>query len=167
MYRKDNCSFNIYILADYIVYFYSKENKKIDKFKLHKILYYIYGYIYKYLNIELFSEEFYNWPYGPVIKDLWYTKYEFDKYLKYENDYTNLDIFNNYKNCLGIVNKVIERSFDFTTEEIVIKSKMEYPCLKTLIDDEIKKTYIIDFFKEKDPLNLNFKKNYKQKKYKI
>ena len=54
--------FNAKELANYIIFRYNLENKVISKIKLHKILYYAYGYIYKFTNQKLFAEEFYKFP---------------------------------------------------------------------------------------------------------
>ncbi len=151
--------FNAKELANYIIYRYNLENKEISKIKLHKILYYVYGYIYKFTNQKLFAEEFYNCPYGPIIKDVHYSMGKND----FKNLSSDIDLLekslvipklNLNIELLDIINYIINIINSYTDEEIIFKSKMEKPCYMTEHDVKIKDTLIHEYFLSNDPLKI-------------
>lgn len=149
--------FNAKELANYIIYRYNLENKEISKIKLHKILYYVYGYIYKFTNQKLFAEEFYNCPYGPIVKDVHYSMGKNDfKNLSCDKDLLEKSLvipkLNLNIEFLDIINQIMEIINSYTDEEIVFKSKLEKPCYMTKYEDKIKDTLICEFFLLNDPL---------------
>lgn len=68
-----------YILVDdiakYIIHFYTKENAYVSALSIHKILYMLQVFYYVQFKELLFTTQFEAWPYGPVIRCVYY-KYQ-------------------------------------------------------------------------------------------
>ena len=58
-------------VARYIVWRASENGTPISHLQLQKILYIVFGKVYKTLKRELFEEEFYAWVYGPVVLEVY------------------------------------------------------------------------------------------------
>ena len=60
------------VIAQYIISKCFKEEHPVSNLRLQKLLYLVQGQSYRILNKKLFDEDFYAWPYGPVIPEIYF-----------------------------------------------------------------------------------------------
>lgn len=137
-------------VAKYIIQYSSENGNEITNLRLQKILYYIQGYFFKKFNAEAFSEYIYNWPYGPVVKDVYY---EYNKFVAsaITLDESVLDIECSKKER-ELISVVIDKCFEYKPFELVNKTHQEEPWAKTNKFDVIPNTLIFDYFCKNNPL---------------
>lgn len=143
---------NVKNVAFYIINDFNEKGVKLDKVRLHKLLYYIYGYYFKYFNLEIFTNNFYSWCYGPVIKDLYYDMLNYDLRDLKLNGGENYNINDFY--TMKLIDIIINQCNVFTTNQIINKIKCETPMLKTKDKFVIKDFLIKDYFYTNNPLNI-------------
>ena len=141
-------------LSKFIIHYYNNCKKDISNLKLQKILYYIQGYYLKSHNKVAFDSNIYNWPYGPVVKDVYY---EFNIYgsknIVLNDEFENLNI--RLKPMLkDIVLKVLSKCSDMSAFELVNKTHSETPWSNTSLGQEITTDSIYDYFSKNNPLEL-------------
>lgn len=142
-------------IANYIIDRYTKQDVKITNLKLQKMLYYVQGYSLKKLNKKAFSSQIQNWPYGPVIPDVYF---EFNSYrgnpiyLHQDLDMESISIKGEIK---SIVDNIIEKCKDKSAFDLVRMTHSENPWSNTNKNEIISDKSMKDYFCANDPLEIN------------
>ncbi|MDY4813078.1 MAG: DUF4065 domain-containing protein [Ruminococcus sp.] len=142
-------------IANYIINEYTKQDITITNLKLQKMLYYIQGYSLKKFNEKAFSSEIRNWPYGPVIPDVYF---EFNGYrgnpiyLDQDFDIKSIAISGELK---SIVDDIIDRCKDERAFDLVKKTHAEEPWKNTEQNEIITEKSMKEYFCANDPLGIS------------
>ena len=79
-------------IARYIIYICSLERKPISNLQLQKILYYIQEFFLKNERRALFIDEIEAWPFGPVVRDVYYHYCGYGAMEIYDDNNPNVNI---------------------------------------------------------------------------
>lgn len=146
-------------IAKYVIHQYWMNGESITNLKLQKILYYVQGYVSKHCNEPAYPEEIYNWPYGPVVQDVYY---EYSRNRANPIEEPEEEFLERAKQrlkkdpaVLGVIDKVILKSYSFTASELVGKTHEEDPWKNTSESEEISYAKIAKYFRAHDPLKLS------------
>lgn len=145
-------------IAKYVIYKCSElENHSISNLQLQKILYYIQGYFFKFFNNEAYKEDICNWPYGPVVPDV-YFEYNMYGNKKIDNCFSEDDndissISNNYE-CRKWIDRVVDECIKISPSSLVQKTHDEQPWKSTARSQTISKNIICNYFMQHDPLGI-------------
>ncbi|WP_373402816.1 Panacea domain-containing protein [Candidatus Phytoplasma solani] len=143
-----------------VVDFFLKKDKKLNKTKIQKLLYYSQGYyIAKYDNV-LFPERIEAWPYGPVVPDVYAEALRqeiqpFFKYFDFENEKSNLPLTIEQKE---ILEQVFNKFGYMTASQLTKLTHKEEPWKKTYDPEKLYSSCVIepnilcDFFCNKKTL---------------
>ena len=72
--------YNVFDIAEYIIYNENKHNRRINNIRLQKLLYFVQLFYCAETDELLFDSEMTAWQYGPAVPIIWY------KYLHYGSD---------------------------------------------------------------------------------
>lgn len=140
-------------IAKHVIIYASENGNEITNLRLQKILYYIQGYFFKNFDVEAFSEDIYNWTYGPVVEDVYY------EYNKFVGSPIILDDFKdgiNLKNKeLKLIDSIIDICYQFKPFELVKKTHEEDPWKDSEKSLVIDKNHIHEYFKNNNPLKIS------------
>lgn len=141
-------------LSKFIIHYYNNCQKDISNLKLQKILYYIQGYYLKRYNKVAFDAKIHNWPYGPVIKDVYYEYNIYgSKNIVLNDEIENLEI--KLRSSLkDLVLKILSKCSDISALQLANKTHSETPWANTHIGQEIPNDLIYDYFSKNNPLDL-------------
>lgn len=153
----NNGIFNVRQIANYILHIYNEEGETISNLKLQKVLYYIQGYSLKSENEPAFDEEILHWAYGPVVARSYYDYCMYGSSninMYFDNIKDDVYYIEGYKDKSDLYKKVIKKSIEYTTMELVRKTHGEEPWCETSKNDVIDKQSIKLYFKKNDPLEI-------------
>ena len=142
-------------LAIGIISYYNDVNKQISNLKLQKILYYIQGYVIKEFSDAVFDSKIYNWPYGPVVEEIYfeYNEYRAKNIILKEDDRKNFLLKD--KTPRGkLILDVLKSCADKTAYQLVRMTHDEDPWKNSKSHDEITIKSISEYFSKHDPLNI-------------
>ena len=149
---------NVYELSRYIIRRYNSNMHEITNLKLQKILYYIQGYFFKLKSKPAFNEEIYSWPYGPVVKEIYfeYSGNGADSISLSDGDMSiQTDLNDVNKLDKKLINQIINKSYAYSAFDLVKKTHTEIPWISTQKGNVISKQKVEDYFSEHDPLDLD------------
>lgn len=148
-------------IADYIINRYKSYKRTITNLKLQKLLYYIQGYFFKVFKKRAFDEEIVNWTYGPVVPEIYHKFKIFGPEPLEIFDDEDIDmalfILNEFPEEKKLIDRIIEKSFEFDAFKLVDMTHSEMPWRSTKLHEEISVEYIKDYFNREDPLKLYVK----------
>lgn len=144
-------------IAYYVIEKYNERGVEISNLKLQKIMYYIQGYFYKDLKISAFDEEIFNWPYGPVVPDVYFEFSVFGSlpiYLdeKAKEETLNIKFNRDHKK---VIDRVVACCNDKKASQLVEMTHSETPWKSTSKSKVIPQRIIEEYFENHDPLNYN------------
>ncbi|MDO8059413.1 DUF4065 domain-containing protein ['Crotalaria aegyptiaca' phytoplasma] len=143
-----------------VAQFFVNKDKKINKTKIQKLLYYAQGYYLAQYNKVLFPDAIEAWPYGPVIPSVYAEtlKQEFQKqyYLDFSSQMTNFPISEEQK---AILEQVFDDFGQLSDVQLIEKTHEESPWKETYDPHKLYSQCII-----KPSLLYNFFKNNKKNK---
>lgn len=145
---------NVIDISNYIIEYCVKREYKITNLRLQKILYYVQGYFLKAYDQPAFLEEIVAWPYGPVVPEAYYNFCSFgrNELCLFENvDYDFTSISNEEKK---FINTIVDHCNELSVTELVNKTHLEDPWFNASDRSQITIDKIMEFFNEKDPLNI-------------
>lgn len=146
--------YNAIDIARWVISKCNKDGKKITNLRLQKTLYYIQGYFIRRYKYCAYNSQIYNWPYGPVVPDVYYEFCVNGSKPIYLSDNEELDptVIRNREHR-KIIDCIVDKCFDYTTSDLVSKTHEEKPWLSTCRNEEM--TEEIDaFFTCNDPLGI-------------
>lgn len=145
-------------ISKYIIHQYWKNGTTITNLKLQKILYYVQGYVSKFCNEPAFPEPIYSWPYGPVVPEVYYKYNENQARAIPEPEMQEFeqaqDRLNRDKVIQSFINKVIDKTYDYSASNLVGMTHNEAPWKDTEESKEIEYPKIARYFRSNDPLHL-------------
>lgn len=145
-------------IATYVIHQYWMNGESITNLKLQKILYYVQGYVSKRCNEPAYPEGIYNWPYGPVVQDVYYEYNQNRANPIGEPEETALEKAQQRLKrddaVLRVIDQVIRKSYDYTASDLVSKTHEEDPWGNTSEREEISYAKIAKYFRDHDPLGL-------------
>lgn len=145
-------------ISKYVIHQYWKNGTTITNLKLQKILYYVQGYVSKFCNEPAFPQAIYNWPYGPVVPDVYYEYNENqarpipgpeDEEFAQAQNRLKLD-----QVPLRFMEQVIDKSYRYSASELVRMTHEEDPWKNSHPSKEIPYEQIARYFRSHDPLKL-------------
>lgn len=148
--------YNALVIANYIIAKCNEQTYNISNLRLQKVLYYVQGYFFKTYNESAFDSDICNWPYGPVVPDVYYEYCVYGASLiHFENDQLekHLNEIKNRKHR-NLIDTIIEKCNDYTPGQLVYKTHEEAPWKETNRKDFILCNKIKDYFKNNNPLNI-------------
>ncbi|MDV3148910.1 MAG: DUF4065 domain-containing protein [Pigeon pea little leaf phytoplasma] len=139
-----------------VAQFFVNKDKKINKTKIQKLLYYAQGYYLAKYNKVLFQDAIEAWPYGPIISSVYAEtlKQEFQKqyYFDFSSQMTNSPFTEEQK---AILKQVFDDFGNLSDKQLSKKTYNEFPW-KTTYDPHklyskciIKPSILSHFFKIK------------------
>lgn len=142
-------------LAIGIISYYNNANQQISNLKLQKILYYIQGYAMRLNKSIAFDSKIYNWPYGPVIEEIYfeYNEYRAKNIVLKEDDRTSCFLKDKSAQAKLILD-VLNCCADKTAYELVRMTHSEDPWKNSKLHEEITIESIGKYFSNHDPLNI-------------
>jgi uncharacterized phage-associated protein len=112
-------------VAYYIIAYANSKNERITHLKLQKILYYLQGIIAAtYDGFMLFEDTVYAWPYGPVVRNVYYELCSNGSLPIYPCAFPKLSLT---EEMIGTMNKVIDSKIKKTERELVVETRNESP----------------------------------------
>ena len=143
---------NAISLSDYVISRFENNGTPITNLKLQKVLYYVQGYFFKQFNRAAFSEDIYNWQYGPVVPVVYY-EYNTNgsSPLASRSSYKNFPIEECEKK---LIDSIVAKCSGICTSTLVSMTHLEHPWKNSISGDIISKKSIELFFKLNDPLRL-------------
>lgn len=148
---------NVYELSRYVIKKYTENETDITNLKLQKILYYIQGYFLKFRSRPAFDEDIYRWPYGPVVKEI-YFEYNGNGArpicLSQEDMNIVTDLNDVNKADMKIIDYIIFKSYEYKVFDLVEKTHKESPWMYTTNGNIIPKDNISNYFLDSNPLDL-------------
>ena len=143
---------NAVSLSNYVISLFEERNVPITNLKLQKVLYYIQGYFYKHFGKAAFSDEIYNWQYGPVVPAVYYEYNDNGSVpLKSRLSFEDCSIPDNEKK---LIVSVVEKCAGIATSKLVSMTHSESPWKNAVLGNVIDKKSIETFFKYNDPLGI-------------
>jgi uncharacterized phage-associated protein len=146
---------NVYDVAKYIInYTITELEKTISNLKLQKMLYYVQGYSIKELSYPAFDAVIENWPYGPVVPEVYFEYNEFrggniDAISNFDLDESELP-----RKLKRIIEKIAKKCSTMSAFTLVNKTHSEAPWSNTKQNDIISNAIMSDYFNLQDPLNI-------------
>lgn len=146
-------------IAKYVIHQYWINGESITNLKLQKVLYYVQGYVSKRCNEPAYPQRIYNWPYGPVVPDVYY-EYNQNRANPIEEP-ENSALEQAEKRLqrdpamFDVVNQVIRKSYDYTASRLVGMTHEEAPWQNSKEYEEISYAQIAKYFRDHDPLKLS------------
>lgn len=146
---------NVYDIAKYIINFTITElEKPISNLKLQKILYYVQGYSLKKLSYPAFDAEIENWPYGPVVPEVYF------EYNSFRGN--NIDMVSNFDldelelpgELKKLIKRVSKKCSTISAFALVNKTHSEAPWSNTKQNNIISNAIMSNYFNLHDPLNI-------------
>jgi len=117
-----------YDLSVYIIQCANERNIPISHLKLQKILYYVQGSYLSEFGKPLFEEDIEAWPYGPVVRDVYYRYVQFGALnLKVTELNHRLDVTEKELIC---IKNVIDKKLPLSASALVEASHSEDPWLQ-------------------------------------
>ncbi|MDV3166434.1 MAG: DUF4065 domain-containing protein ['Waltheria sp.' little leaf phytoplasma] len=139
-----------------IAQFFVNKDKKINKTKIQKLLYYAQGYYLAKYNKVLFQDAIEAWPYGPVISAVYAEtlKQEFQNqsYFDFSSQMTHFPFTEEQK---AILEQVFNDFGKLSANQLSKKTHNEFPWKKTYDPNKlyaqciIKPSILFHFFKNK------------------
>ena len=150
-------SYNSLIIANYIIAQCNIKQLDISNLRLQKILYYVQGYFLKFYDERAFDSGIFNWPYGPVVPDVYfeYCVYGSNKLIIDDDliEISSTKIKN--KKHKKLINEIIEKCNNYTPGELVGLTHQEKPWKETSRSKEIPVLKIQNYFGTENPLNIS------------
>ena len=149
--KEDKCMASAIEISKYVISYFNNNNINITNLKLQKILYYIQGYYLKKYDLPAFSEPIYNWPYGPVVPDVYFEYNEYgNKCIFLSADSSTPSKFNS--TLMSLIRDVISKCANYTAFQLVDKTHSETPWLNSNRGEEISIDSIHSYFSSNNPL---------------
>lgn len=151
---------NVNDVAKYIInYTITELEKTISNLKLQKMLYYVQGYSIKELSYPAFDAVIENWPYGPVVPEVYFEYNEFrggniDAIPNFDLDESELP-----RKLKRIIEKIAKKCSTMSASNLVSKTHSEAPWSNTKKNDKIDNNMMLDYFQLNDPLNIGDKRD--------
>ncbi|WP_147539437.1 Panacea domain-containing protein [Anaerotruncus rubiinfantis] len=144
-------------IAIYTIHKSVMDETPITNLQLQKILYYIQGYFLKVENITAFNEPICNWPYGPVVPEV-YFEYNIYGARPIEEDYRQsvetVDSTFNDNLHKSLIDKVVTACLKMSTRNLVEKTHTEDPWRLSKSRETIGVDAIKKYFTMNDPLGI-------------
>ena len=141
----------IYI-SNYVISLFEERKAPVTNLKLQKVLYYIQGYYYKQFGKAAFSDEIYNWQYGPVVPVVYYEYNDNGAApLKSRYAFNDYEISDREKNLIA---SIVEKCAGISTSKLVSMTHSENPWKTAGSGNIISKNSIEIYFKYNDPLRI-------------
>lgn len=143
---------NAIYLSNYVISLFEQQKSPVTNLKLQKVLYYIQGYFYRHFGKAAFSDEIYNWQYGPVVPVVYY---EYN-----DNGATPLKSRMFFDDCeiadceKTLIKSVVEKCAAISTSRLVSMTHSEIPWRTAGSGNIISKNSIEIYFKHNDPLGI-------------
>lgn len=138
-------SYSALDVSKYIINYVNARDTEISNLKLQKILYFIQGFSFVFLEGEFFKEEIYAWKHGPVIREVYW---QYSKFVAngISNEEDVLEFKTEEKKFLD---SIIDELYKLSAWELV-NITHEHSTWKNHISDMsiISKREIEDFFLE-------------------
>lgn len=143
---------NAVSLSNYVISLFEERNAAVTNLKLQKVLYYIQGYFYRHFDKAAFSEEIYNWQYGPVVPVVYY-QYNNNGYfpLASRSPIDGCDLAECEKK---LIKSIVEKCSSIPTSTLVTMTHSENPWKNSSLGYVISKKVIESYFKYNNPLGL-------------
>ena len=148
--------YDVHVVANYIIAKCNELQYEISNLRLQKLLYYVQGYFFKIHNESAFDSNICNWPYGPVVPEIYY---EYCIYganpILFEDDKLE-DTINRIKNRnhRRLVDTIIKKCNDYTPGQLVDHTHNETPWKDTVRGSVISSEKIQDYFNCNNPLSI-------------
>lgn len=143
---------NAIFLSNYVISLFEERNIPVTNLKLQKVLYYIQGYFYKNFGKSAFSDEIYNWQYGPVVPVVYYQYNDFGSTpLKSRFSLEDCSISDCEKRLITLI---VDKCANISTSKLVSMTHSENPWKSSDPGNIIGKNSIEMFFKYNDPLGI-------------
>lgn len=153
--------YNATDLAKYVVHKCNTDNKPITNLQLQKFLYYIQGYFMKRDQVPAFSEEIRNWPYGPVVPDVYFYYNIFgadsiEDPRNYSDIQAAVELIQSNRKNKKLIDQIIDSCQSFTVGRLVNKTHQEDPWKNTKTSETIHPNDIEEYFCNYNPLGISF-----------
>lgn len=143
---------NAISLSNYVISLFEEQETPVTNLKLQKVLYYIQGYFYKHFGKAAFSDEIYNWQYGPVVPVVYYEYNDNGSApLKSRMFFGDYAITDSEKT---LIKSVVKKCASIPTSRLVSMTHSENPWKTSRSGKIIEKNSIELFFKYNDPLGI-------------
>ena len=143
---------NAVSLSNYVISLFEERKVPVTNLKLQKVLYYIQGYFYKHFGKAAFSDELYNWQYGPVVPVVYYEYNDNGSApLKSRLFCEDPSISDNEKK---LIVSIVDKCAGIATSRLVSMTHSENPWKSAGSGNVIEKNSIEAFFKYNDPLGI-------------
>ena len=137
-----------------IIAYCNNNDISISNLKLQKILYYVQGYCLKKHGVPAFNESIYNWPYGPVVPDVYYEYNEFGSRSIYLPPEDAVPPKLN-QSLQSIITNVLLKCTHYSAYQLVDKTHNETPWINSARGREISTDLIHMFFTNNNPLGID------------
>ena len=148
--------YDVLTVADYIIAKCNYMEYEISNLRLQKLLYYVQGYFFKIYKEPAFDSNICNWPYGPVVPEIYY---EYCVYgatsIILENDKIE-DKLNGIKNRnhKRLIDDIVKKCNDYTPGQLIDNTHNETPWKSTVRGSVISCEKMKDYFNYYDPLSI-------------
>ena len=150
--KKGETEMNAISLSNYVISLFEEQGTPVTNLKLQKVLYYIQGYFYRHFSKAAFSDEIYNWQYGPVVPVVYY---EYN-----DNGSAPLKSRMIWDDCAftdserKLIKSVVEKCASIATSRLVSMTHSENPWRTSGSGNIISKSSIETYFKHNNPLGI-------------
>lgn len=144
------------IIANYIIAKCNEKELSISNLRLQKIMYYVQGYFLRAYNECAFDSNIFNWPYGPVVPDVYF---EYCVYGSSEIHFEN-ELIEAHLNKIKerkhrkLIDEIIEKCSQYTPGGLINLTHSEKPWKETNRSDLISNSKIMDYFEQNNPLDI-------------
>ncbi len=150
--KKGEFEMNAIFLSNYIISLFEEQKALVTNLKLQKVLYYIQGYSYRNFGKAAFSDEIYNWQYGPVVPAVYYEYNDNGAApLKSQRFFDDCAISDCEKKLIA---SIVEKCVTIPTSKLVSMTHSENPWKNSGSGNIISKNSIEIYFKYNDPLGI-------------
>lgn len=143
---------NAIYLSKYVISLFEDRDAPITNLKLQKVLYYIQGYFYRHFGKAAFSDEIYNWQYGPVVPVVYYEYNDNGsaplKSREFLGDCTIADCEKK------LIESIVDRCSSISTSRLVSMTHSENPWKTSGSGNVIGKSSIEMYFRYNNPLGI-------------
>lgn len=151
--KKGDAKMNAICLSNYVISLFEARNIAITNLKLQKILYYIQGYFYKRFGKEAFSEDIYNWQYGPVVPVVYY-EYNSNGSLPLKSRMVSFADCTITEGEEKLIISIVDKCSGIPTSKLVSMTHSESPWRNSNPGSIISKNNIESYFKHSNPLGI-------------
>ena len=141
-------------LADYVVNYCNKHNKKISNIVLQKYLYFIQGYYLAVFHKPLFGDKLEKWEYGPAVPYVYYHIVH-DTYFDLSIATTNDNVILPLKEKeIALIDLVINACLEYTPSSLIALSQETDPVKWVSKGEEISEPSMAYYFSTHNPLDI-------------